>query len=82
VPACCEDSFGINDVVSAVDPLTGAVALGLAVIPSAREKDRSLSPWLNDDAALAAKGLGLGTGIANRGAGAAILAGTAACWAG
>ena len=61
VPACCEvDSFGIDDVVSAVDPLT-AVALGLAVIPSAREEDRSVSPGLSDDAVLAAKGLGRGT---------------------
>ena len=82
VPACCEvDSFGIDDVVSAVDPLT-AVALGLAVIPSACEEDRSVSPGLSDDAVLAAKGLRRGTGIANRVAGGAIFAGTVTSCAG
>jgi hypothetical protein len=80
VPACCEvDSFGIDDVVSAIDPLTWAVALGLAVIPSAGEED---PPGLNDDAVLAAKGLGLGIGIANAAAGRAVLAGAATCCVG
>jgi hypothetical protein len=83
VPACCEvDSFGIDDVVSAIDPLTWAVALGLAVIPSAAEEDRSVSPGLNDDALLAAKGLGLGIGIANAAAGRAVLADAATCCVG
>jgi hypothetical protein len=80
VPACCEvDSFGIDDVVSAIDPLTWAVALGLAVSPSAGEEDRSVSPGLNDDAV---KGLGLGIGIANAAAGRAVLAGAATCCVG
>jgi hypothetical protein len=73
VLACCEVSFSkIDDGVSAVDLTTGGVALGLAD-PSA--EDRSVSPELDDGAALAAGGLGLGTGI---GAAEVILAETAA----
>ena len=83
VRGCCEaDSLGIDDVVSSADPLTGVVALSLATIASACEDDRSVSPCLNDNAEPAAEGLGLGTGIANGVAEAAILARTAACCAG
>jgi len=45
VPACCEvNSFGIDDVVSAFDPLTGGTALALAAISSGYEEDGPGSP--------------------------------------
>jgi hypothetical protein len=66
VAARCEaDSFGIDDVVSAVDPPTGGVTLGLAAIPCACEEDGSVSAGRNDNAEPALEGLGLGIGIAN-----------------
>ena len=71
VLACCEvDSFGIDDVVSAVDSLTESVvfvwgvASGLAAILGyARAGTASLR--LTANAEPAAEGLGRGIGIAN-----------------
>ena len=80
VPACCEaDSFGIDAVGSPVDPLTGSVALGLASISSACERDGSARAGFNDSAESAVEGLGLGIGIANAGAGRVVLTEVAAC---
>ena len=80
VPEFCEvNSFGIDDVVSAVDPLTGGAALALVAISSGYGPG---SPRLNDDVAAAAEGLGLGIGIANAAAGRAVLAGAATCCVG
>jgi len=64
VPACCEvNSFGIDDVVSAFDPLTGGTALALAAISSGYEDGPVLSRLI-DSAEPVAAGLGLGIGIA------------------
>jgi hypothetical protein len=80
VVACCEVGFSKTDGgVSAVDFTARGVALGLAAVPAAGEEDRSVSSGLDDGAALAVKGLGLGTGIGAAGVG---LAETAACCAG
>jgi hypothetical protein len=66
VPTCCEvDSFEIRNVDSPAGPPTGDVVLGLAAIVSGYEEDGLPgSPRLNDNAGPAAKGLGLGIGIA------------------
>jgi hypothetical protein len=83
MPACCEVStFGIDDAVSPVDPLLGAVALGLVATSSACEEDRSESPGFNDNAESEVEGLGLGIGIAKAGAGRVVLKEVAACCAG
>jgi hypothetical protein len=65
VSACCEvTSFGIDDVLLAVDPLTGGATLALIAISSPYERDRPGSSRLTDDAGPVAEGLGLGMGIA------------------
>ena len=72
VLACGEvDSFGIDDVVSAVDsmtegvPLGWGVALGLTAISLGYERAGTASPRPNAKAEPAAEGLDLGIGIAN-----------------
>jgi hypothetical protein len=78
-PSCGAGSFAIDDVISPVDPITTGVALSLAVISSACEEDGPVSPWLNDNAEPAVKGLGLGTGTANRDAEGATLRRVVCC---
>ena len=63
VLVCCEvDSFGIDDVVSAVDSLTGGVALGLATISLGKMAPYRLGSVVNAEPT--GEGLGLGIGIA------------------
>ena len=59
------DSFGIDDVVSAVDSSTGGVALGSAAISLGYERAGTASPRFKANAEPASEGLGLGIGIAN-----------------
>jgi hypothetical protein len=83
VPARCEvNSFGIDDVVSAVAPATGGAALALAAISLEYDEDGPASPRLADNAEPALEGLGLGIGIAKAGAGRAVLVGAATCCVG
>jgi hypothetical protein len=72
VLACCEvDSFGIDDVVSAVDSLTESVVLvwgvasGLAAMSLGYARAGTASLRLTANAEPAAEGLGRGIGIAN-----------------